>query len=567
MSNTTRLLPTLARRIGFVTCLFSYANATSLPQDDTPAWREHSVHVPADGTRLALRDVDGDGRRDIVGIAPEGLRVTLQLADGSFQAGERPTFPWPGDHLAWCLADLNGDGAIELLTLSADGNVLSHPAGPDGFDEPSTVLESQSYLPHGVNRMAFARDVNVDGRLDLVLPGSGEYRIHLQAEDGSFAEALKIAFDVNVHYDVGNPESLDATFGQTVRVPWFRIEDVDGDGLEDLVSRTGGKVDFHLARPEFAATPTWTLDLIALATEIPEKDGIDFDNLLSNIDIGVQYTIEEIDGEAPRDLILQLGGTVKVYLGGSVSGTQEKPDQVLKISGNLMHVMVRDTDGDDRPDLQLLRGDKVSLGRVLRWLILPGTLDFEFFTYRNSGGAFSRKPTRRNTVSLKIPRLLSLMEDVEDLEEEIERQQAVPARRIDLDGDGEANDVVDFEGGKLLLYRGCAPPEDEDKLRGFRDGDMEQAMKDLVLDDLDRMDDGDTKVIDIGDLDTWTYSPGAALRNSRADQSAVLSIPTTFAEDAEITIRVTDLNGDGTGDIVVFAEQDDGSWSLQLFVL
>jgi hypothetical protein len=204
---------------------------------------------------------------------------------------------------------------------------------------------------------------------------------------------------------------------------------------------------------------------------------------------------------------------------------------------------------------------------VLRWLILPGTLDFEFFTYKNTAGAFSRKPTRRNTVSLKIPRLLSLMDEVDELEDEIDRQQSVPARRIDLAGDGSRNDVVDFEDGKLVFFADCAPSEDEDKLRGFRDGDMEQAMRDLVLDDLDQMEDGETKVIDIGDLDTWTYSPGAALRASRQTASPVLTIPTAFEASAEVVLAVTDLDGDGSGDLVVWSQGEDEGWTVQLFVL
>lgn len=550
-------------RVALAAC----ALAALAPAQDDP-WTSFATALAGDGTRLALRDLDGDARLDAVEVLPGGLRVRLQGEAGAFAGGDDvPTAAWPSDHMTWCFDDLDGDGAVEWLTLTAEGRVEARSASSGAFGEPRVVLESRCYLPHGINRMGFARDVDVDGRADLVLPGSGVYRIHLQQDDGTFADAIEIAFDVQVRYDVGDPRSLDSRFGQSVRVPWFRVEDVDGDGRDDLVSRTETRVDFHLARPDLAATPTWSLDLVELAQEIPERDGIDFDDLLSNLDLGVKYSIEELDGEAPRDLILQLGGTVKVYLGGSVRGVAESPDQVLKISGNLLHVLVRDTDGDDRPDLQLLRGDKVSLGRVLRWLVLPGALDFEFFTYRNEGGAFARKPTRRNTVSLKIPRLLTLMDRVEEIEDEIERQQAVPARRLDRDGSGGADDVVDYEQGALRFFDGCAPPEDEDKLRGFRDGDMEQAMRDLVLDDLDRMDDGDTKVIDVGDLDTWTYSPGAAMRKARQGREAALVVPTAFAEDAAVELAVVDLDGDGRGDVVAWAEREDGGYDVQLVVL
>ncbi|QDU83002.1 FG-GAP repeat protein [Planctomycetes bacterium Pla163] len=533
------------------------------------------IELEDDATRVALRDLDGDGRRDVVLVGPAGVRVRIQDADGTF-GPERGTadgaelFRWPGDHLAWCLADLDGDGAIELVVLGGDGVVSVHPAGADGVAESRVVLESQCYLPHGLTRMGFARDVNVDGRVDLVLPGAGEYRIHLRGEDGTYADAIRIAFDVNVRYEVGDPTSLDSSFGQTVRVPWFGIEDVDGDGLEDLVARTADRVDFYLARPELPAAPTWSLDLEKLRRELPERGDIDFDNLLANIEPGVEYTLAELDGVAPRDLVLQMAGTVKVYLGGSVRGVDGDPDQVLRISGNLLDVLVRDTDGDGVSDLQMLRGDKVSLGRVLRWLILPGTLDFELFTYRNEGGAFSRKPTRRNTVSLKIPRLLSLIEQVEEVEDEVERQQSVPARRIRLApgaADAPALDVVDVRPGQLDFFAACAPPLEDDVLRAFRDGDVQRGFQDLVLDDLDRMGDGETKVIDVGDLDTWTYSPGAALRESHKGREPVSSVPTVFEGDEEPAIVVSDLDGDGGGDVVLWRAREGGGHTLQLIVL
>lgn len=551
--------------------------APDSPAERGPVARVHTLELDADDARLALRDIDGDGRRDAIVVESSGPRIALQGEDGGF-AATSPRFAWPSDHLAWCLADLDGDGTIELVTVGADGVVRRFGCTAEGFDAGRVVLESVCYLPHGVNRMAFVRDVDGDGRMDLALPGSGEYRIHVQADDGSFADALRIAFEVDVATDVGDPKALDSRFGQTVRVPWFRIEDVDGDGRDDLVSRTEERVDFHLARPELDAKPTWSLDLAALGEELPKRGDVDFDDLLSNVDLGVQFDIEELDGVAPRDLVLQLGNTVKVYLGGSVGGIDRSPDQVLRISGNLLGVLVRDTDGDDRADLQMLRGDRISLGRVLRWLILPGALDFEFFTYRNEGGAFSRTPTRRNTVALKIPRLLTLFDKVEALEEEFERQRAVPAQRLDLAGDGANDDVVDVQDGELVFFANCAPPIDEDLLRGLRDGDVEKALRDLVLDDLDRMEDGETKVIDVGDLDTWTYSPGAALRAARQGREPVLRVPLELpvsaapsAEDdaasSEPGIVAIDLDGDGRGDAVVWQPREEGGWSIRLVVV
>jgi len=555
----------------------------ALAQEPEPGARlaqVHAIELAADADRIAVRDLDGDGRQDLVRVANGGLATALQDDAGGF--GEfGAAFAWPSETLAWCLADLDGDGGVELVVLDGEGVVRAHRIGDAGFDTGRIVLESVCYLPHGRSRTAFARDVDGDGRLDLVLPGSGRYLIHLQEDDGAFADALEIAFDVQVTTRVGDPDGLDGRFGQTVRVPWFELEDVDGDGTDDLVARTAERVDFHLARPTLDARPTWSLDLAALEAELPQGRDVDFDDLLSNIDLGVQYTLADVDGVAPRDLVVQLGSTVKVYLGGSVSGVEGDPDQVLRISGNLLYVLLRDADDDGRVDLQMLRGDRISIGRALRWLVLPGALDFDFFTYGNEGGAFSRKPTRRNTVQLKIPRLLTLADRVEELEEEFERQRKVPARRLDLDGDGAANDVVDLElgdgetgdgesgddGGALLFFADCAPSADEDLLRGLRDGDLEQALADIALDDVDRLEDGGTKVIDVGDLDTWSYSPGAALRAAREGREPRLRVRLGLDGDGAPGIWAGDLDGDGTGDAIVWRRREGGGWSVRVVVL
>ena len=77
---------------------------------------------------------------------------------------------------------------------------------------------------------------------------------------------------------------------------------------------------------------------------------------------------------------------------------------------------------DGLPELQLVRAENVSLGRVVRWLILPGKLDFDLFTYTNTAGKYGLKPQKKTTFSLQIPRLLTIEEKFEGLEEEFREE-------------------------------------------------------------------------------------------------------------------------------------------------
>jgi hypothetical protein len=88
--------------------------ATALLLAATAAGQEFASStyaVPASTTRLALRDMDGDGRRDLLAVDHDGLALRRLHADGTLAGEDESTFAWPSDTTGWALADLDGDGA------------------------------------------------------------------------------------------------------------------------------------------------------------------------------------------------------------------------------------------------------------------------------------------------------------------------------------------------------------------------------------------------------------------------------------------------------------------------
>lgn len=191
-------------------------------------------------------DVDGDGRGDLVHLSrrPSGLRIrTLRPAgDGGWTAGiddgSLDGIGW-GDTAAWKVADVNGDGATDLLRLSLyDQGMQIYTAfstGDGGFD----FLRSQSWsrgvgsLWNLMNDLPNWRVLHVNGdqRADLVhlvlTAGGVQIEQLLSLDDGWWRPVIA---------------SVPLTVPETAS---WQAADLLGDGSQDLV------------RFDYGRSPTW----------------------------------------------------------------------------------------------------------------------------------------------------------------------------------------------------------------------------------------------------------------------------------------------------------------------
>ncbi len=520
-----------------------------------------------ENTRLALRDVDGDGRLDLLAVGLAGISLRRLGADGRYPEDHDAVVPWPGETVGWFLADVDGDGDTEVALLIGGTRValVDHDAERGFALGPDLVVAPTGFLPRGVRRVNFVRDVDGDGRADFVVPAAGRFLIHLQRE-GGWGAPLPVRFQASITLETGDPEALDSRFRSDVKIPWFTLEDIDGDGRIDLVSETDDEAQFHLAGPELPAEPSFSLDLAALRAELPPKGQINLDNLLANVDPRVGWRVAELDGEAPADLVVQQGGKISLYLGGSRGPRLEAPDQVLKASGNVLYFLLRDANGDTLPDLQLLRAATISLGDALRLLVVPGSIDFDVFTYNNEGGEFARKPSVRTTLALRVPALLSFLDDVKQMREEYEERSAVPAQAACLDGDGLVNDVVDVRDGALLVWRDrVASAPGGGLIEALSSFDPDELLEQYALSRLDELSDGGVMSIELKDIRKLLVTPGWDLREQLGERAPDARWPLGFA-GLEARLRIEDLDGDGRDDVIVAGLGEAREQMVQLFV-
>jgi len=140
---------------------------------------------------LVAGDFTGDGRRDLavayVGGSGENVVLLAQGADGAFTVGtpiSLSTAFWSGGPLQMIAADLDGDGALDLVTANSDADTVSVLLGNgDGtFAAPiSTAVTYPSSVVSG--------DFTGDDKLDLVaaeLYGDDAIALLRGHADGSF---------------------------------------------------------------------------------------------------------------------------------------------------------------------------------------------------------------------------------------------------------------------------------------------------------------------------------------------------------------------------------------------
>jgi len=206
-------------------------NNDGLPDLATANWNSHDFSIligKGDGTfnpavnysgvsypyGLAAADFNGDGNVDLAVASTSGyVAVLLGNGDGTFKA--QVNYPVAG---AWAIAlgDVNGDGKLDVV-VSGFGNLSTLLGNGDGTFQPT--IDST-----GVNPLHVAlADFNGDGKLDAVTvpwPSFGDslpIAVHFGNGDGTFQPAILYSggyYPINVAIgDFNGDGAPDLAFG------------------------------------------------------------------------------------------------------------------------------------------------------------------------------------------------------------------------------------------------------------------------------------------------------------------------------------------------------------------
>ena len=500
---------------------------------------------PAPG-HLALADLDGDGIREWLRVNQENI-LLLEWGGGLPSRELRAVIP--GQASLWTVADPFREGRDAFLAL-VDGRELwrlelREGEGGEALGWSGPLLEDlgdPGRLPRGARRADFLRDLDGDGWTDLVVPLADRMRLFFGGPEG-FSEGRDLDVAAELEMDTGSPRSgLLRRVTRRLRVPRLNMRDLSGDGRPDLlITEEGRIIRQYIAGPEgLPLEPTTTVDLRRFE-ELLGAFRIDAGNVagLSRYNVAEEWS--DLDRDGALDLIVLVGGTVVVYMGGEQGIDLRRVRDQYPVAGNVLYALATPIDNDPYPDLVIIKVQDVSLAKLLTMFVTSSSLEVDVLAFRGRGnGRFEKRPmplSRKLEVDIpSVRELLSTRDQGDSLRRTV-------VRLADFDGDGRWTDLAVLdEFGELRGYAGVV--RDPSVLDGHTQRFIRQLL--TARGSLD---------LNIRTATEWLLGRASLAISLTHGRKPLFRVPAPEGWSAPHAMTALDLDGDGRHEVLVLRRE------------
>ena len=432
-------------------------------------YRSQPFVLPADSENLIVADTNGDGLRELITLIDRSIRIYFQDERGfDFDSGYQD-IQLPGSAVGWDISTNYGQhGHASIIALIDGHEVLAWHIEGDTINLPESIITGlPGFLSSGVNRLHFSRDINGDSLEDLIIPGTGNLHLYIANGNGGYESGLSINSESRLRTELSG--ELERRTGQAIRIPVMELRDVNSDGADDLISRTEERLEVFIASQAasayFPMAPSYSLDIEEIEERLGEFDidNLDFSNLTGLLALTHEEILDDVDGDGIDDLLLREGGKVSLF-GGTAHGMElTQPRQVLRSGGNVLSTFLYDENEDGLKDLWLWRVEPISVGDIFIWLALSGSIAIEAFIYPNEGERFSRRPARKLTVELQFPSVIRLATSFQELADEARKVQSIdltPTNTANVDNNLESEDLLVLVNNQVQIFFNRIESED-----------------------------------------------------------------------------------------------------------
>ena len=384
-------------------------------------------------------------------------------------------------------------GSELVLLSSSSGVIVPHRQGaaPAAATEKLFSTRLFFHLPSPTALPAwgalFPRDIDGDGRDDIVVPERGKIRILLgrraaevptpgrnlrrgrpQSSEPLWDREASVPiayyllvdgrqhrFRVAVEGFVGADEQAPGAVSISGALPYPVFHDFDGDGrLDILCKRPGRRIEVYEQRTSPGAAFPPRADHVFQLDWLNDARSVYFADVNGD---------DKLDVIATKLLLSDLASEVSIYVQKSDSENHgfDQPRQTIRVSGFFRHPAIADVDGDGRRDLIVAPYRVDRLAQLQSTAVDRLEISCEVFLAETER-PFARRPSTRQEMSL---RTTSLREE--------DRDSGAPVYiGHDVNGDARADVVILERGGFLRLYASTGKAFREDTRFAIEAGEV-----------------------------------------------------------------------------------------------